>query len=193
MIANEAVTFRQRRMKMTANEQIQEMNFQEYQRLLQDSQYEEVQFDEKSGGVSAIHKEHKFDKQLGNFGVRRGVYELLAMDTLREQGHVVILESEQAPNGVKTPDGYIDGESMDIKAVENIGQWTIKNKFHNATKQGVETLILYFHLGAIYSADTIEDGWNKYIKDIDSLRYERTIKKVLCIVEGEEIQWVPPK
>lgn len=178
---------------MTANEQIQEMNFQEYQRLLQDSQYEEVQFDEKSGGVSAIHKEHKFDKQPGNFGVRRGVYELLAMDTLREQGHVVILESEQAPNGVKTPDGYIDGESMDIKAVENIGQWTIKNKFHNATKQGVETLILYFHLGAIYSADTIEDGWNKYIKDIDSLRYERTIKKVLCIVEGEEIQWVPPK
>lgn len=115
---------------MTDSEKNLEEIFEEYLLLLQDGQYHEVIYDEESGGVSAIHQEHRFDKQPGPFGVRRGVYELMAIDSLRKKGHVVILESERAPDGVKTPDGKLDGKAMDIKAIENTGQWTIKNKFH---------------------------------------------------------------
>lgn len=114
-------------MKMTDSEKNLEEIIEEYLLLLQDGQYHEVIYDEESGGVSAIHQEHRFDKQPGPFGVRRGVYELMAIDALRKKGHVVILESERAPDGVKTPDGKLDGKAMDIKAIENTGQWTIKN------------------------------------------------------------------
>ena len=178
---------------MTDSEKIPEENYEEYLRLLQDDQYYEVSYDEESGGVSAIHQEHRFDKQPGPFGVRRGVYELMAIDALRKKGHVVILESERAPDGVKTPDGILDGRAMDIKAMENAGQWTIKNKFHQATKQKTEILVFYYHLHDLFSIEKIEDGWKRFIQDIDSQRYENTIKKVLCVVEGEVVEWIPPQ
>ncbi len=89
-------------MKMADSEKTPEENYEEYLRLLQDGKYYEVVYDEESGGVSAIHQEHRFDKQPGPFGVRRGVYELMAIDALRKEGHVVVLESERAPDGVKT-------------------------------------------------------------------------------------------
>ena len=179
-------------MKMTDSEKNLEEIFEEYLLLLQDDQYYEVLYDEESGGVSAIHQEHRFDKQPGPFGVRRGVYELMAIDALRKKGHVVILESERAPDGVKTPDGKLDGKAMDIKAIENTGQWTIKNKFHQATKQKIEILVFYYHLHDLFSIEKIEDGWKRFIQDIDSQRYEKTIKKVLCVVEGEVVEWIPP-
>lgn len=178
---------------MADSEKTPEENYEEYLRLLQDGEYYEVVYDEESGGVSAIHQEHRFDKQPGPFGVRRGVYELMAIDALRKKGHVVVLESERAPAGIKTPDGILDGRAMDIKAIENTGQWTIKNKFHHATKQKIETLVLYYHLHDLFSIEKIEDGWKRFILDIDSQRYENTIKTVLCVVEGEVIEWSPAK
>ena len=145
-------------MKMTDSEKNLEEIFEEYLLLLQDGQYHEVIYDEESGGVSAIHQEHRFDKQPGPFGARRGVYELMAIDALRKKGHVVILESERAPDGVK-----------------------------------IEILVFYYHLHDLFSIEKIEDGWKRFIQDIDSQRYEKTIKKVLCVVEGEVVEWIPPK
>ena len=169
-----------------------EENYEEYLRLLQDGQYYEVVYDEESGGVSAIHQEHRFDKQPGPFGVRRGVYELMAIDALRKKGHVVVLESERAPNGVKTPDGKFDGRVMDIKAVENTGQWAIKDKLHIATKQGVEVLILYYHIKDLFSMDRIEDGWSKYLRDKCAKQYPQSVKRILCVVEDEVIEYKLP-
>ena len=46
-----------------------EENYDEYLRLLQNDDYLDVTRDEESGGVSAVHKLHKFDKQIGAFGI----------------------------------------------------------------------------------------------------------------------------
>ena len=81
-------------------------NYQEYLRLKNDSDYLDVTFDEQSGGISAIHREHKFDKQMGPFGCRRGDYEVVVISALRKNGYRVILESEKSQNNVKNSHPY---------------------------------------------------------------------------------------
>ena len=127
-----------------------EDNYQEYLRLLNNPNYVDVLFDDVSGGMSAIHRDHQFDSQIGVFGIKKGDYERIAVNTLRDRGHAVILESEIAPDGIMSPDGFIDGTIMDIKAIEGHGKWAIKDKLHIATKRGVPRKVLVL---PVYQAD----------------------------------------
>ncbi len=178
---------------MIVCDQQREENFQEYLRLLKDPNYYDVTFDKLSGGVSAVHKDHQFDKKMGPFGIRKGDYEINAVAILRRRGNYILLESEMAPDGVKTPDGVIDGVRMDIKAVEGNGKWAIKDKYHDAVKKGVECIIFYFHKKDVYSEKRLYDGWIKFIHDKDSQRYPMSIKKIISIVETRVIEWETPK
>lgn len=145
----------------------------------------DARFDIKSGGVSAIHKYHRFDQERGAFGVKRGDYEKMVVDRIRHKGYTVVLESERAAMGVKTPDGFVNGSVMDIKAVESVGRWTIKDKFRAATKQGVETLILFYYRKELYSLERILDGWKKFLRDGSARKYPNSVKQVLCVVEED--------
>lgn len=162
---------------------------EELKRLKADRNYTEVKYDKKSGGLSAIHKEHNFDPTIGNFGIPRGTYEKLAVDVLRKNGYSVILGSEIAKKGNKTPDGLLNGIDMDIKAVEKAGPWTIKNKFSSACSQDVQCVILYFHDRAIYSEERVRDGWNRYMNDPH--RYKQPIEIIKCIVEDSVFDFIP--
>jgi len=62
-----------------------EENRKEYDRLKKDPEYSDVKYDEKSGGVGAIHKDHTFDKD-------KGWYETSAQNAGVKDGNVVILE-----------------------------------------------------------------------------------------------------
>ena len=177
---------------MIVSDQQREDNYQEYLRFLHDSDYYDVRFDDNSGGFSAVHIAHKFDSEIGSFGVKIGDYEKKAIEVLRKNGHRIILESEVAPNGVKTPDGQLDDYIMDIKATETNGRWSVKKKLHNAAKQGAGCIVLYFHRRELFSYDRIEDGWNRFVMDSDSQQYVETIEKIICIVEDEEIEWRIP-
>ena len=152
-----------------------------------DKEYIDVRFDIMSGGVSAIHKYHRFDQEKGPYGVKRGDYEIKVVDILRRKGYSIILETERAAAGVKTPDGFINGLLMDIKAVESSGRWAIKDKFHAATKQGVESLILFFCQRDLYSLERITDGWKKYLQDESAQKYVQSIRQVLCVLEEEVV------
>lgn len=174
---------------MIISDEQREEHYQEYLRLLHDPNYSDVSFDEQSGGISAIHREHKFDSEIGAFGIKIGEYERITVDILRKRGHYITLESELAPNGVKTPDGWLDGLIMDIKATEKHGKWAIKDKLHGAAKQGAEVVVLYFHQKELFSLERIEDGWQKYLRDDTSKEYPRCIKRILCIVEQEVIEY----
>ena len=99
---------------MIVSDEQREENFQEYLRLLRDPDYVDVCFDQESGGVSAIHREHKLDSQIGPFGVRKGDYEKHVVKILRSRGHQVLLESESAPDGIKLADGYLDKRVLEI-------------------------------------------------------------------------------
>lgn len=171
------------------SDQQREENFQEYLRLREDPNYYDVSFDEKSGGVSAVHKEHYFDKNVGPFGIPKGEYEKITVNTLRKRGHLIYLESENAPDGVKTPDGVLDGQIMEIKAIEGIGKWAIKDKFHSATKQKAECVVLYFPKKELFSFERIADGWDKFLRDDSSQKYPACIKRILCVVEGKTIDY----
>ena len=56
----------------------------EYYRLLNENNYTNVRFNEKTRGLSAIHREHNFDPKIGKFGIPRGDYERIAVDVLYE-------------------------------------------------------------------------------------------------------------
>ena len=114
---------------------LKEENYQEYLRLQGDNDYVEVVFDEQSGGVSAIHRGHKFDKQIGPFGCRRGDYEISVTKVLRNNGFRVLLESERSRENVKNNDGLLNDLPMDIKSIESNGIWSIATKLREAEKQ----------------------------------------------------------
>ena len=76
---------------MIVCDQQREENFQEFLRLLKDPNYYDVTFDKLSGGVSAVHKDHQFDKKMGPFGIRKGDYEINAVAILRRRGNYILV------------------------------------------------------------------------------------------------------
>lgn len=161
-----------------------EENFQEYLRLLSDPNYVDVCFDEQSGGVSAVHREHQFDKSIGPFGYRRGLYELDAVNVLRQSGHSIILEPEFSSGETvnKCFDGFLDGICAEIKAIESNGRWSIRTKISKANKQGAQTIILYFPEESLFSESRVKQGWI----DFTSSQVDETNLRVLCVV-GEKV------
>lgn len=171
-----------------------ERNRSLYRKLLLDADYLDVHFEIRSGGVSAVHKFHRFDQEKGPYGIKRGDYERQVVDFLRRKGYSIILESERAASGVKTPDGTLNGSVMDIKAVKSAGRWAIKDKLHKATKQGVSILILYYPNEQLFSWERMKDGWNKYQESYDAQRYPRSVRQIVCVFKnGRKIKKELPK
>lgn len=166
-----------------------EKNYREYLLLIKDPHYLCVAFDQLSGGVSAVHKEHCYDKQLGPFGCRRGQYELDAIDVLRRNGFSAILESEY-PKGkrVKVVDARINGVPAEIKTIENIGRWSVRTKIHTAIKQGAEVLVLYYPSRSLFLESRIFEGWNYNSFSKKPIKLNR----ILAVVEEEVIEMLKP-
>jgi len=166
-----------------------EENYQEYLLLKNNTDYLSVSFDELSGGISAVHKEHCLDKQMGPFGCRRGQYELDVINVLRRNGYSVILESEfPKGKGVKVCDARINGVSAEIKTIESNGRWSIRTKIHTAINQGAELLVLYFPSEAMFSEARVLEGWrfdNPSKKPV-------TLDRILVVEEGQVIEMLKP-
>lgn len=143
---------------MRSSDLQREENFNEYLRLLQNDDYIEVTYDEESGGMSAVHKYHKFDKQYGPYGVRRGEYERTVLNVMRITGCRIILESELSIQDTKKFDGYLDDIPMEIKAIEGHGTWTVSTKLREAEKQHAECVILFFPVEELYSEFRVAEG-----------------------------------
>jgi hypothetical protein len=131
--------------------------------------------------LSAIHKEHCFDPTIGRFGIRRGDYERLAVDVLYAYGHSVILDSESQPEGTKTPDGKLDDKTFEIKGIEGTGKQNIYNNIKDASKQGVETLVLFFYDETLFSEERVVASYNTYLRSSKTKR----IRSVYYIVASK--------
>ncbi|MDR0714078.1 MAG: hypothetical protein LBF89_07470, partial [Bacteroidales bacterium] len=79
-----------------------ERNRKEYEHLQKDANYTDVRFNERTGGLLAVHRGHNFDPTVGRFGIPRGDYERIASEVLYKYGRSVVLESEHLGKGVKT-------------------------------------------------------------------------------------------
>ena len=161
-----------------------EENYNEYLRLLQDDDYLDVTYDNESGGVSAVHKLHKFDKQPGLYGLRRGDYERLSINVLREGGYRIILESEHSKQNTRICDGYLDDIPLEIKAVEGDGIWTICTKLLQAEKQHAQSVVLFFPDIKLFSEERVFDGLGKYLANPD-VGSERIIRQLLAVSREE--------
>ena len=144
--------------------------------------WEKAGFDEFSGGYMVYHREHRFDPSIGKFGIPRGDYEKNASEVLVKYGMSVILESEISEDGIKTPDGLLNDALFDIKGIEGKSKRIIKDKISEASKQGVEIAVLYFHDESMFNVDFVREGYDKYLINSKSKR----VKKVYCIV-GKQI------
>ena len=169
---------------MRRSELQREENYLEYLRLLENDDYLQVTFDEESGGVSAVHKLHKFAKRQGTYGMRQGDYERTVLSVLRKYGHRVVLEAETNVPGVKAFDGFLDDIPMEIKAVEGTGTWSISTKLLQAEKQHAQCVVLFFPQRDLFSEARIVDGLGKYMANPD-IGITRNIKQLLAISENK--------
>lgn len=167
---------------MIVCDQQREENYLEFIRLRNNHDYYDVTFDDKSGGMSAIHRGHRFDKEVGPFGYPRGNYERLALKALREHGHsVVLLSEQQSLLNEKHCDALFDGAYAEIKAVETNGPWTIRRKLSQAEKQGASIILLFFPLAALFNRERVKNGYLRYIED--TKHYRGLIQEAICIAE----------
>ena len=160
-----------------------EENYGEFLRLLQDDDYLEVTRDEESGGVSAVHKLHKFAKKKGPNGTRQGDYERTVLDVLRKRGHRVILGAESNTPGVKSFDGFLDDIPMEIKAIEGCGTWAICTKLLQAERQRAQCLVLYFPDEELYSSFRVSEGIRLFRSNPSNEREVEVLSRILVVVQ----------
>lgn len=176
---------------MIISDQQREENYQEYLRLLKDPNYYDVTFDNQSGGVSAIHKEHQFDKSAGPFGYARGLYEKESVRVLMQNGHSIILGPELSSGAevCKTFDGYLDGLPAEIKAIESNGRWATRTKIEKADRQGALMIILYFPKNELFTESRVIQGWLDCITSNPLINNDI---QILCIVDDRVIKMEKP-
>lgn len=113
---------------------------QKYEELLKDENYTDVEFGDMLG-LKATHKDH-------NFHPKTGKYEKEAQEVLFNHGNEIIMLSEKAEEGVKTPDGLLNGKIADIKTVLGsdgvLGKNNLINKIREGNTQNCEIVILQF-------------------------------------------------
>lgn len=167
---------------MRSSDLRREENYNEYLRLLQDDDYLDVTYDEQSGGMSAVHKLHKFDKQHAANGMRRGEHERVVLDVLRGCGHRVVLGAETNTPGVKSFDGYLDDAPMEIKTIEGNGTWAISSKLRYAEKQRAQSVVLFFPEEDNYSPFRVNEGIRLFCSDPGRDRDDSVMSRLLILV-----------
>lgn len=167
-----------------------------YERLKNYPDYHSVEYDPLSGGVKATHNghiTHFSDKEPTSFGeenLTSTELELLCQDIIFHKGHSCILlnETKLDADGYQLPqlDTETDGEVMDIRAITEKGEKTIRNalnskkrqlkNFNNKTGADCHSVILYFHDASMFDEAQI----------IGQLG--QTLQKVMCVFRNGEIK-----
>lgn len=157
-----------------------------YRRLKEDKNYRHVKYDRTSGGMSASHKEHNFDK-VG------GVYERMVQKAGRKSGHAVIFEKEGGNViGQRYTEGTWDGMLCEVAGRETATVENIKKGLlHCAAKRVTEVAIIVFPNGG-FNEEKLSRAVRMY-RGLEKLQDGQYIpfKRVICI-QGEEIVYDKP-
>ena len=151
----------------------------EYQKLLADSNYKEVEFDEKTGGLKATHINHNFDKHGGK-------YEIHVQNVGYRNGHSVILEEENHTNyKVKNVEGKWDGYNFEIATAETGTVNNIRNALkHCASKPAAEYAIVF--MPGDLNWDNLRMGIAKY-NGLKHTKQYRKFRKIIIINQDKII------
>lgn len=152
-----------------------------YQRLLNDPDYKDVQYNPQTGGLKATHvkhNEHPNDKKKYFDDMTGDDLENEAIDIIFGKGHTVIARQENTIREIVDGiiifnhelDTILDGRLMDIKSItenrdsyeyallKKNGQLLEFNIEHNTQ---ADTILLYFHDASYYEEKKITDSFSK--------------------------------
>ena len=133
-----------------------EVNRKEYERLLTDDNYIDVQFNPENGGLKATHINHKFDN-------KNGKYEKNVQNVGFNNGNAVIFESEKGKAiGQRYTEGLWNGKSFEIAGTETGTSNNVKKGLnHCASKPDVKVAVLYFP-NDNFNSTTFENAFARY-------------------------------
>ena len=144
----------------------------EYKRLLDDPDYNDVEFNEENAGVKATHKDHKTHENDN----KRYFPEQLTGDELELEfqnkafglGHSIIFRAEA--ENVTDLDMVLDGVKMDLVSVTENSE-TFRNQLRRKNKQlakyntlyeeSNDSVCMYFHDPSFYTEEKIHQGISK--------------------------------
>lgn len=184
----------------------------EYEQYKNDPDYEDVQFDEETGGVFARHKGHNhgtdptpYLKHLTPDGSGYKGWELedFCIEQLFKMGNSVIVQPEGLPKPCRQGetqthytalDIILNGIRMDIRSItKNKGYyyWPLRKKNDQLTNWNNEnpndpadSVMLYFHDPAMFSRLKVKDGIIHYLNSEYLYGIHNYIKHVYCVVRG---------
>lgn len=165
-----------RQAKDMAREEVRRViaNAEQYNRLKDNPDYMEVRFDNYTGGVSAIHREHNFHK-VG------GVFEREVMQAGYNEGMSVILGKERSSViGERFTEGLWNGKQFEVAGKQAARDKDYLNGLkHCASKRTTQIAIIDLPNGG-FNSETLEKGLNRY-KGLEKLgggqflKFERVI------------------
>ena len=169
-----------------------------YERLTNDPDYNDVQFDEKSGGLKATHREHIVKKKKEFFGRTMSDYDLETecQNELFSWGNRAILRNEHASDksGSRPPalDLDLNGHIMDIRSItkgKHYGNALMEKndqikRFQEKTGKESDSVLLYFHDPDMFSEETLRNDIEWYKNRIVKWGSEQRIHKVYVAVKG---------
>ncbi|HAT14674.1 MAG TPA: hypothetical protein DD001_07730 [Microcoleaceae bacterium UBA10368] len=138
-------------------------------------EYRRSYFDEVAGGFVLIHQQHNLNNS-----------ESFVAEVLAKMGKRVILLSEQAAEGVRTPDAEIDGEICEFKeltkSTKNL-RYRVQEGISRAKNQGAAAVIIHINRET-YEFWKINDGIRKaFYWDERQL-----IQTIILVFNSEEVQ-----
>lgn len=138
-------------------------------------EYRRYYFDEVAGGFVLVHQQHNLNNS-----------ESFVAEVLAKMGKRVKLLSEQAAEGVRTPDAEIDGEICEFKELteqtQNIRD-RVQEGISRAKNKGAAAVIIHINRET-YEVWKINAG----IKQALFWDTEKQIQKLMLVFNSEQIQ-----
>lgn len=159
---------------------------EEYERLLQDPNYKDVEYNPENGGLKATHVKHNFDQ-------RGGAYEKHAQEAGYNAGHSVIFGAEEsAVIGQRFTEGTWDGKRFEVAGCETATSNNILMSLsHCASKKETKVAVLDFPNGN-FNQDTWERTLGRY-RGLEKIETRQFLKfeRIICVQNGKIIIDVP--
>ncbi len=138
-------------------------------------EYRRSYFDEVAGGFVLIHQQHNLNDS-----------ESFVAEVLAKMGKRVTLLSEQAAEGVRTPDAEIDGEICEFKELTKESS-NLKNRvqegFGKAKNQSANAVIFHVNI-EIYDIREIDEGIRQAIYwDVNNL-----MQTIILVFNNQSVQ-----
>ena len=178
-------------------------NRDEYKQLLHNSEYNDVVFDKRTGGLKAAHVGHITHEgehaQRFFGGLTSSDLENECQNQLFSMGHKAIFCNETKKKGGKqlaALDMVMDDMTMDIRSVTGCGWYSNifvkKNeqlrRYNNREdiNEKADALCLYFHDPELFDEEKMKKSINyfKFYRDLNGNLLDKELKHIYCVISG---------